>query len=134
MSEITLICETCGQPITGSQGSIYIRIGDVGAHREAERQWREIHPVGTALDIAALALMPEDIRWRTGHDACRTDNDQDCYDIDAARISTWPRVAWWTAHLLEKNWLQDSDWDDVLRELSGEAPSCRVRGDAREAA
>lgn len=134
MSEITLICETCTFPIASGKGSIYVRTGDIAARRAAEHEWREAHPAGTAVSVTDLVLAPDSIRWRTGHDTCRADHGEGCYEIDDTRISSWRQVAWWTAHLLEKNWLPLSDWDDVLRELSGEVPSARIRAAAREAA
>jgi hypothetical protein len=78
--------------------------------------------------------MPGDIHWRSAHDACRSDRDEGCYEIDAPLISGWPHVARWTAHLMSKSWFGLSDWDALLRELSGEAPATRICVVAREAA
>lgn len=134
MNDLTLICETCGFPVTGNSGSIYVRYAEINAKQQADLEWREAHPPGTAVDIHEYLTMPGDIRWRTGHDRCRTDRDEGCYEIDDDQIDTWPRFARWTAHLMEKRWFALSDWDGVLRELSGEAPSRRIRVAAKEAA
>ena len=134
VNDLTLICETCGFPIERGKGSVYVRIGDLRDYREAMREWRESHAEGAAVDLAELLLQPDEIHWRTGHDACRTDRSEGCYEIDDHKISSWTQLAWWTAHLMSKNWLTHSDWDEFLREISGEVPSSRVSVTAREAA
>ena len=134
MSDLTLICETCGLPIGRGKGSVYIRIGDVGDYRRVQREWQRAHPEGAAVDLTELDRYPEDIHWRTGHDAYRTDHDEGCYEIDDDKVATWGGLAHWTAHLMEKNWFELSDWDDLLREVAGDAPSRRIRVAAREAA
>ena len=111
MNDLTLICETCQFPIAGDTGSIYVRFAEIGTGRDGS-----------------------DIHWRTGHDKCRTDRDEGCYEIDGDRIATWPALAHWTAHLMEKNWFGDSDWDGLLRELAGDSSPRRIRAAAREAA
>ena len=134
MNDLTLICETCGFPVAGDSGSIYVRLAEVRDTHAADREWHETHPADAAVDIVELLTMPGDIHWRTGHDACRADRDEGCYEIDSDRIATWPALARWTAHLMEKNWFALSDWDDLLREVAGEVPSRRIRVAAREAA
>ena len=134
MNDLTLICETCHVPVTGNSGSIYVRLAEVSAGQRADREWHEAHPAGEAIDIVELLTMPGEIHWRTGHDRCRTDRDEGCYEIDDDQIDTWPRLARWTAHLMDKNWFGLSDWDDLLREVAGEIPSRRVRVAAKEAA
>ena len=134
MSDLTLICETCGFPVTGNTGSIYARYAEINSRQEADLEWHEAHPPGEAVDIVELLTMPGDIRWRVGHDSCRTDRGEGCHEIDDDRIATWPALAKWTAHLMEKNWFSLSDWDDLLREVAGEIPSRRIRVAAREAA
>lgn len=134
MNDLTLICETCGFPIAPEKGSIYIRTGDARDYRQAMREWREVHPEGSAVDLTELDGFPEDIHWRTGHDACRSDHDEGCYEIDGDQITTWPALMHWTAHLMEKNWFGDSDWDELLREIAGEVPSRRIRSAASQAA
>jgi hypothetical protein len=134
VNDLTLICETCHFPVTGNSGSIYVRLGDVRDKRHADQEWKQAHPAGAAIDIHELLTMPGDIRWRVGHDSCRADRDEACYEIDDDKIATWPALARWTAHLMEKGWFPLSDWDDLLREVAGEIPSRRIRVAAREAA
>lgn len=130
MNDLALICETCRLPVAGDTGSLYVRLAEVNAARQASRR----PTAGTALDITLLLAVPEDIRWRTAHDSCRDDRDEACYEIDAPQIATWPHAARWTAHLMSKSWFALSDWDALLRELSGETPAKRIRVLAGQAA
>jgi hypothetical protein len=134
VSDLTLICQTCSFPIQGDTGSLYVRLGEVTAAQAARADWEERHPSGTAIDITELLTHPEDVRWRSAHDKCRDDRDQGCYEIDVPRIATWSALCRWTAHLMEKNWFDLSDWDSLLREVSGDSPSSRIQVAAREAA
>lgn len=133
-ADITLICETCSFPISRDMGCIYIRTFDVGAYYQAQREWREAHPDGEAVDLRELLEHPDGIHWRTGHDACRTDRDEPTYEISDHQIASWAQLMSWTAHLMSKNWFDLSDWDDLLREVSGEIPAVRIRVAAKEAA
>jgi hypothetical protein len=135
-NDLTLICEVCKFPIEGDTGSIYVRLGDVSDVRDAERSWQERHGDdlhSNGLDVMRFLTAPPDAHWRVAHDKCRDDHGEGCYEIDAPRISTWPALCRWTAHLLEKNWFGLTDWDCLLRELGGESPT-RIRVTAREAA
>ena len=138
MSDLILICESCRQPILGDTGSVYVTYADINAKQAAQAEWRERHPAGTAIDVVELLTLPAEIHWRTGHDRCRGDRDQGCYEIDAPQIATWPQLARWTAHLMGKNWLALSDWDEFLREAAGErlppGTRPRIRAIAQEAA
>ena len=110
MSDLTLICETCRFPVHGDTGCIYTT-------------------------FAEMRTSPDDeIRWRTSHYAHFPADTGDTYEITAGRISMWPQLAWWTAHLMEKNWFPLSDWDDLLREVSGDEAPRRIRIAAKEAA
>ena len=109
MNDLTLICETCRFPISGDSGCIYTTFA-------------EIRPSS------------DEVRWRTSHYAHFTGEIRDTYEIGSESIASWPRLAWWTAHLMEKHWFGLSDWDDLLREVAGQIPSRRIRVAAKEAA
>jgi hypothetical protein len=134
MTELTLICETCAFPISGDTGCLYVLMSDLAAYQEEHQAWRAASTRGGAVSTAELMLLPLPVPWRTSHDKCRTDRDEEAYEIDAVRITCWAKVAHWTAHLMEKTWIQSTDWKHLLRELSGEAPVRRIRVVAREAA
>jgi hypothetical protein len=135
MNDLILICETCGFPITGNTGSLYVRTAELVAYREELQVWRAASSSRDGLISGAeLMLLPLPVHWRTGHDKCRTDHDEEAYEIDAPLFTSWASLAKWTAHLMGKNWLPSTDWAHLLREVSGEASVRRVRVGAREAA
>lgn len=105
-AEITLICEKCSFPIAHGHGCIYIQSSDVEARGR--------------------------IRWHTAHDACLS--EEPVYDLDAHEIASTAALRLWTEHLMGKSWYAQSDWSDLLREVSGEIPAVRVRVESREAA
>lgn len=127
MNEIDLICEICRFPIAAGKGSLYVRMGDVREKRDADQQWRDSHPFGTRIDITEFLLLPGPAHWRSAHDACRSDHDESCYELDDEWISTWRGLAHWTAHLMAKNWFASTDWAELLREAAGDVPSARIR-------
>jgi hypothetical protein len=134
MNDLTLICEICRFPIEGDTGAIYATFPDINAARAREREERHGAVEVSSIDIVDLLMEPGPIHWRTGHYAHPEVQEVDSYEIDAVRIATWPALAHWTAHLMEKNWFALSDWDDLLREVAGEIPSRRIRVAAKEAA
>ena len=109
MNDLTLICETCRFPVHGDAGCIYTT-------------------------FAEMRTSSDEICWRTSHYAHFAEGVRDTYEISSERIATWRQFVWWTAHLMEKNWFPLSDWDELLREVSGEIPSRRILVAAGEAA
>lgn len=130
MYELTLICGQCKMPVAPGAGYLGVSLAEVRDYLADLRQWRETHGDGPH-DIHDLLAMREEITWRTEHYACaeaRSDNGDDSYEIDAARIATWSALTGWTAHLMGKNWLPATDWDELLEEVSkGESKRIRVR-------
>ena len=133
MNDLTLICETCRFPIEGDTGAIYVTFADIRAVQahEANRERGAVEV--SSIDIVEHLLEPGPIRWRTSHYA-HPGMDEDSYGITSDRITTWQHLAWWTAHLMEKNWFPLSNWDTLLREVCGESKPRRIRVAAREAA
>jgi hypothetical protein len=54
------------------------------------------------------------------HWNCDPDPDSSDYWIAVERIRRAGDVIGWTAHLLEKRWLQSTGWSDVLRHVAGQ--------------
>ena len=96
MNDLTLICETCGFPIRGGGGCIYVTFAD-------------------------MRHSADDIHWQTSHYACFGKGERDHYEIDADRIATWPMLAHWTAHYGSS----PLDWGEDIR-LYRLAPSWMV--------
>ncbi len=53
--------------------------------------------------------------WRIAHFDCAPELGAAVYSIELARASTPLQLLWWTAHLSEKTWLQDTTWMSCMR-------------------
>jgi len=117
MSDLAAICDHCLQAVPDGAGFLGIRYEDIYRYHRERAAWDEAHP-GSAHWIGELLSLPDEIRWRVYHDQCDPWPDKDGYQIDVEQIRTWPQLARWTSDLMAKNWLADSDWDCLLRELA----------------
>jgi hypothetical protein len=111
--ELLAICDVCLQPIDDGDGSVWV---DQHAAHAVARQ-----PVATVDDgpFEALDLtnLPEDVIWHTSHTACG-EMPSWAYAIPVERIRTWQAFLHWTVHLMDKKWLETTDWQMfVLRSL-----------------
>lgn len=113
MNDLTLICELCGQTIPPETGCLYV------LHSDINRAGR---------DVAFEAS------WRTGHFSHPVVKAASAYAIGASEFRNWAHVARWTGHLMTKDWFTHTDWDELMRELSGETTAKRVRVNAKAAA
>lgn len=131
MDEITLICETCRQPMTdAAAGSLSITYDGI---RRAQAEQHD-DGEGQAFSIEEFLAQPDGPCWRSRHYRCEPEGDEGEYAIGHDVLRTWSDLARWTAHLLGKNWLPGTDWDCVLREAAGESPARRIRAIERQAA
>ena len=127
MADLTLVCQGCRQPIEGDTGCLRVTLADLDRFRRQEADYGSRHPAGEAVSIEEFLTAPDPVSWHSYHDRCDPEKDLDAYQIDAAKLSTWQGLARWTAHLMEKNWLGCTDWDEVLREVAGVSTSKHPR-------
>lgn len=120
--ELDYICDTCLRPVADGEGCLYLSFGDLADHRRAKREWEASRDESGRLDILGLLGLPSFAAWRIHHDVCRPAG-VDGYDITVEEIRTWRGLVKWTAHLMEKNWLVETDW----RVLLGNAANGRDR-------
>ena len=132
-AELTLICEGCRQSFTDG-GCLWVAFAAINRAQREEAEWQEAHPPGDIVDIATLLCGPDEIIWQAHHDRCMPPEGESSYDVDAGHVRTWAGLARWTAHLMSKTWLELTDWDELLREASGESPSRRIQAIAQAAA
>jgi hypothetical protein len=111
---LTLPCDICGQPVTGIDG--YICVDKNAAHRcrAAIQEWKTRNP-GPVISGTALLTYPDAAVWQIYHRACdpQRDSDND-YWFYVGRADTALDLLGWTAHLLGKTWLKDTDWSGFL--------------------
>ena len=117
MTDLAAICDRCHREVPDGAGYVCVRYEDIHRCWRETREWKEAHP-GEVHDLGELMGMPEDITWRMYHARCDPWPDKDAYQIDVEQIRTWQQLAGWTSHLMAKNWVADSDWDELLHELA----------------
>jgi hypothetical protein len=117
MTELTVICGACHEPISPGGGFLGVRDADIGRYQSAEAAWREMHP-GSLHSGADLMELPGAVTWVAYHFDCDPKPDEHGYQIDTEEITTWPQLTSWTAHLMGKTWLSWTDWDELLRETA----------------
>lgn len=87
--QLTWTCTVCGNPIADGTGSIFIPYEEIRGALRADCE----------------------PRWITAHFDC---DDRDGYSIDVERIRTHEQALAWTAHLMGKRWVADTNWLDVV--------------------
>lgn len=111
MIELEFICDTCGTPIADGDGSIRMSFNAINQTMRAIRDSQSgSDGVGT---VGSLLALPPILPWRILHSVCRPQGD-DAYEIDVERARTLDGLDWWTEHLRAKNWLQLTDWDELV--------------------
>lgn len=127
-------CERCNQPVTGDTGYLHVSYDDIYAHEQAWNKWEQKQrtvnaddePVGGYsiyrwIPATALADLAGPARWRVHHRKCDPDPDGNDYWVSVNRVTSYEELLSWTAHLLNKTWLSDTDWSDFIRKCLKEA-------------
>lgn len=123
-SLISYRCRECKGLVTKSNGYIHVSLTEAERHREAWDQYRservgDFGLVWTKLDD--LEKLPEPAPWLVHHKNCDPNPGEYCYWFYVNRADTHEKLLSWTAHLLDKSWLQDTDWADFLYSLISES-------------
>ena len=72
---------------------------------------RAQHPPWTPLNLTELNTIPGPARWHVYHRRCDPQTaSQNDYWFDIERARTDRDLLAWTAHLLDKDWLRDTNW------------------------
>lgn len=123
-------CDTCRQPITPlADGYLQVDHHDIAEYRRALAEWEQrvtdANPPG-ALRVVSGTLLgerPNPAKWRVTCKSCDPDPEgASLYWFSLDRAATWPELTDWTAHLLEKNWLPQTNWRSVLYRVIANNP------------
>ncbi len=111
-------CEFCDKPTKIAESVLSVRYADMTAYAENIRAWREEHYSDKKEGLQVVVMselgdLPDKAHWRWGHKFCIPDDGD--YWMDAERLDTAGKMLSFTAHLMEKNWFLDTDWDQVIR-------------------
>jgi hypothetical protein len=115
-------CDICRQPIDDTQGYVAIDDEAIKRYRADSARWDADHqgrtPSGRfqAYSISELLDAPQPAQWRVLHRSCDPDPHQTwVYWIGVETCRTLVELLDWTCHLLEKGWLDDTNWNQVVR-------------------
>jgi hypothetical protein len=119
-------CDVCGEPVADGAGYLTMHYGELHERDRAVKAWEERiaskYPgPRRAYPMSELVDYPERVRWHVLHSACdpRPDSGDD-YWIGIERIRSASDVIRWSSHLLEKRWIQETSWNDLLRDVAGQ--------------
>jgi hypothetical protein len=120
---VTWLCADCGDLIADGDGYLCLPFAEMRRYRSERKAWKELHPNGTTdelgfLDWKAFWSKPEEAAWNTWHLRCDPEPEASFYFIGVERIRTPWDVIHWTAHLLGKRWIDQTNWVDLLHAIS----------------
>lgn len=113
MIELDYLCDVCGGRVPDSGGCLQVFFEDIRSFRAADDEWRKVHSSGPHT-LAQLISGPVSVPWQIFHDRCHPRPGSDGYDIDVREVRTWRDLLKATARLMEKNWLELTDWRYVI--------------------
>lgn len=94
-------CSKCRKPIADGDGHIIVSLTDIYAHQDPYGSFGEAE-------------------WTALHSRCDPYPEWTDYRIPIERIRTQAHALHWTAHLLEKKWIRDTNWASVVRLVAGD--------------
>lgn len=115
MTTLIATCDACGNAVS-TRGCLWVDLDAAMANARAVQAWRDHHP--GAVTVEELLELPPAVTWQVHHDACDPDPEALAYRIDISQIDTSGALLNWTAHLMSKRWLKDTDWDDLIRDAA----------------
>lgn len=105
------ICDVCKSPIDNTLGGVWISHDHIRKAMEPQR------PQSLMTVSEIMARLEDGSTWRITHDRCAPrDTLDDSYWLPVESLRTDTTLLNWTAHLLSKSWLPNTDWDDVIRQ------------------
>jgi predicted GIY-YIG superfamily endonuclease len=115
--QLVWLCTRCQEPIADGLGYIHVNMRSVF---EIEAYWaaaekRQLEGGSVFVDISDLRDWPDDAPWMAHHADCDPYPEAGDYWFDVKRARTHAQLLNWTAHLMGKDWLKFTDWDDLIQ-------------------
>lgn len=120
------LCEICDAPIEDGDGYIELPASERRRHMCAMQEWESLRPEvdpdatpferlkASLITADQLMLMPSKAHWWAIHRSCDPNVNSAGYWIDVGRLRTQADALLWTAHLMCKRWINDTDWRQVI--------------------
>lgn len=119
VASIVWICAECGEPIENESGYIELPNSERRRYKIEQAEWEATHPRHNepfaVYSGGDLLSMPDDCKWHAIHRACDPDPDGGGYWFDIERARTQLQVLDWTLHLMEKSWIDETNWTEFVR-------------------
>lgn len=140
ISKIFLRCMKCHKSI-GDDGAIYLPGSEMRKNRDSRKRQEEYEKgkkdaSGSRYVTYSASELLEygeiSAKWYVHCTPCMKpcidhpsnedyDDQDECdgcgghYWFHGERANTWPKIIEWTAHLMEKSWLEHTNWEQILR-------------------
>jgi hypothetical protein len=120
MKELTASCEVCHNNILPIEdGFLYCTLSDIYVHERIRKEFEDkIRKREETEKFVVLSLsdLPEaeQAKWHVLHNDCAA-TDTGWYWFDMGKGFSYHSLLDWTAHLMGKNWLEDTDWENLIR-------------------
>ena len=125
---IAWLCDVCGQPVKAKTGYLTVDSGRaLRQYRDAEERefYREVDARVDGrfalIDLAEMLTWPEPVQWQALHHDCDPDPERGDYWFGVERVDSLAKLLDWSAHLMGKSWLDETDWDHLLRTVAAAA-------------
>lgn len=126
-TDLTWTCDICHLSIADGGGYVILAYDDLDRYHSkiSQREGRALNdsasPNGNGL---SARLLSNDIKeyanvakWQVLHARCNPRPHSSGYAIHVERIRTSSQSHEWTLHLLEKGWLDDTNWSSLMRNV-----------------
>lgn len=112
--DLQAICDSCLTVIAEGEGHVWTdrHVAERTARmaRGEDVSWMADDPQTDAnLTVGEIGTA-----WHTTHNGCAPEMPSWAYAIPVERINTWPAFLHWTAHLMDKSWLDGTDWTELI--------------------
>jgi hypothetical protein len=106
-------CDICHKAVTIDTAGAWVNYGDISRREAAVEQWDRAHP---ELSTEFPDGYPDALPWVWGHLSCG-ERDANDYWFEAAEMETPTDALSQTLHMIEKNWIEQTDWGTLVRRL-----------------
>ncbi len=133
-AELIATCETCTNPIADGQGFLWVDLGEAMDRWRTYCEWRKANDRARFIPIGTLTELPDETPWRVHHiQGCDPGPAGNSYSIEISRVRTFADLLRWTGHLAGKNWLESTDWMELIQSVAA-GTDRRLRIAQKEAA
>lgn len=112
---IAWTCDSCGSPVADGAGYVHVSRHAIHRHELESREAKERIEDRLIVSAADLLDFPCQVSWHVHHADCDPDPEAFCYWFTVERARTHAALLDWTAHLMNKRWIDATNWSDFIR-------------------